>query len=70
MEDLWNEQENYVKTLTKFFDDDDGVMDSFNPLREEKAAYMRKRSIRYGRRLPKGSSGKHERNVNERTIQL
>ena len=48
LEDLWNEQENYVKTLTKFFDDEDGVMDSFNPLREEKAAYIRKRILDMG----------------------
>ena len=48
LEDLWNDQENYVKTLSKFFDDDDGVMNSFNPLREEKAAYMRKRILDMG----------------------
>tara|TARA_R110000824_G_scaffold5072_1_gene23619 strand:+ start:742 stop:1008 length:267 start_codon:yes stop_codon:yes gene_type:complete len=48
LEDLWNDQENYVKTLSKFFDDDDGVMDSFNPLREEKAAYVRKRILDLG----------------------
>ena len=48
LEDLWNDQENYVKTLSKFFDDDDGVMDSFNPLREEKAGYIRKRILDMG----------------------
>ena len=48
LEDLWNDQENYVRTLSKFFDDDDGVMESFNPLREEKAAYMRKRILDLG----------------------
>ena len=48
MEDLWNDQENYVKALSKFFDDEDGVLESFNPLREEKSSYVRKRILDLG----------------------
>lgn len=48
MEDLYVQQDDYIKGAEKMLDDENKVLTSFNPLSEEKAKNIRKRIFDLG----------------------
>tara|TARA_R110000822_G_scaffold110654_6_gene241015 strand:+ start:40571 stop:40834 length:264 start_codon:yes stop_codon:yes gene_type:complete len=48
LEDIYKDETIFIKTVTKYFDDEDGVIESFTPLSEEKCAHIRKKVLDLG----------------------